>query len=339
MLIRGLPQCTSCVAGLHSQTLCALSLHSTDQESHYLSEDKAWEIVKMYNIPAAQRAKDDTVMKVFVQNFLGALDEKLKGRVQAVVPTHVIIKHGTGANAIHSLEELSALKQEALSNASRATGLSNLRMHLILNGKPVYDEGAIFDIPGTLSSCEAYTIQVAQVRGSGNGEEKHHKAEKARQAKARRAALWSNELEAEKRIRLDKTNMKNKERREKEDQTARQARQAADKARQAKALADEDEEVTKARQAANKASHAKALADQDEEVTKARQAANRASHAKALAHENEEATRARQAANKASHAKARAGETEEAHARRLEQQRPHNANAERCRQFISSILK
>ena len=54
--------CTSCVAGLHSQPLCAPSLHSTDQESHYLSEDKAWEIAEMYNISAARRAKHDTVL-------------------------------------------------------------------------------------------------------------------------------------------------------------------------------------------------------------------------------------------------------------------------------------
>ena len=262
----GAGACTSCVAVLHSQPLCAPSLHSTDQDSHYLSEDKAWEIVEVYNISAARRAKHDTVIKVLVQKFSEALHEKLKERVQAVARTQVIIKHGTGAYAIHSLEELSALKQEALHNASRATGLSNLRMHLILNGKPVYDEGAIFDIPGTLSSCEAYTLQVAQVGGSGNGEEKDHKAEKARQAKARRVALLWKESEAEKRIRLDKTNMKNKERREKEDQTARQARQAADKARHAKARADEDEEVTKARRAADRASHAKARASETNEA-------------------------------------------------------------------------
>ena len=63
--------CTSCVAVtvLHPQPLCAPSLHSTDQDSHYLFEDKAWEIVEMYSISAARRAKHDTVIKVLVQNF------------------------------------------------------------------------------------------------------------------------------------------------------------------------------------------------------------------------------------------------------------------------------
>ena len=87
--------------------------------------------------------------------------------VQAVPRRQVIIvRHGTKAHAIHSLEELSTLKQQAKHNMSKATGLSSLRIHLILNGKPVYDEGAIFDRSGIFSSFDTYTLQVTLQGGS-----------------------------------------------------------------------------------------------------------------------------------------------------------------------------
>ena len=71
-----------------------------------------------------------------------------KGSVQAVPRRQVIIRHGTGAYAIHGMEELSTLKQHAARNASKATGLSNLSVHLVFNGKPVYDEEDIFESSG-----------------------------------------------------------------------------------------------------------------------------------------------------------------------------------------------
>ena len=239
--------------------------------------------------------------------------------VQAEPRRQVFIRHGTGEYAIHSLEELSTLKQQAARNASKATGLSNLSVHLVFNGKPVHDEGAIFDSLGSISSCNTYTLQVALLGGSGNDAAEDFKAVEARKRKERRAASLLKETAGEKRIRLDKRKLNDKKRRENEDDTARQARQAA-----------------------NNASLAKARAGETEYVTKARRAADNASHAKSRAGENEDSTKARQAANNASHAKARACETEEAHARRLELQRPRNAAAAANKRaiiaFISSVL-
>ena len=109
---------------------------------------------------AARRAQHDTSMKRILQNFSDAMHEKLQklpDREVSRLPLHrdrihgrsqVIILHGTGAYAIHSLEELSTLKQQAASNASKATGLSNLSVHLVFNGKPVYDEEDIFESSG-----------------------------------------------------------------------------------------------------------------------------------------------------------------------------------------------
>ena len=90
------------------------------------------------------------------------------GGVKAVPRRLVIIRH-----ALRRLEELASLKQHAgLSgglNAFKATGLSNVSIHLILNGKPVYDEGAILDNAGTFSISSTYTLQVELLGGSGKG--------------------------------------------------------------------------------------------------------------------------------------------------------------------------
>ena len=195
-----------------------------------------------------------------------SLSSKRYAAVIQAVPRRqvIIVRHGTSAHAIHSLEELSTLKQQAKHIASEATGLSSLRINLILNGKPVHDEGAIFDRSGTFSSFDTYTLQVALLGGSGNGADEDPRAKKR---KERRAALLKKETEEERRIRLDKRKMNDKKRREKEDDTARQARQAADKASHAKARAGEGEEAKKARQASNKASLAKARAGEGEDVT------------------------------------------------------------------------
>ena len=114
---------------------------------------------------AARRAQHDTSMKRILQNFSDAIHEMLQKipdcihefSVQAEQRRQVIIRHGTGAYAIHSLDELSRLKQQAARNASKATGLSNLSVHLVFNGKPVYYEGAIFDGSATNLSCNTYS--------------------------------------------------------------------------------------------------------------------------------------------------------------------------------------
>ena len=71
-----------------------------------------------------------------------------KVSVQAVPRRQVIIRHGTGAYANYRIEVLVTMKQHAARNASNATGLSNLSVHLVFNGKPVYDEEDIFESSG-----------------------------------------------------------------------------------------------------------------------------------------------------------------------------------------------
>ena len=140
---------------------------------------------------AARRAQHDKAIKLLLQNFSDAIHETLQqlpdrevkpslssnqrtAIVQAV--PRIIVRYDTTAYAIHSLEELSTLKQQAKHNASKATGLSSLSIHLILNGKPVYDEEAIFDKSGTISSFDTYTLQVALLGGSGNGADEDPRA-------------------------------------------------------------------------------------------------------------------------------------------------------------------
>ena len=126
---------------------------------------------------------------------------KLDAAIVQAVPRRqvILVRHGTRAYAIHSLEELSTLKQQVKHNASKATELSSLRIHLILNGKPVHDEGAIFERSGMFSSFDTYTLQVALLGGSGNGTDENLRAAQVRKRKESRAASLLNELGNERR--------------------------------------------------------------------------------------------------------------------------------------------
>ena len=125
------------------------------------------------------------------------------------------------------------MKQQAALSVCEATGYSNISMCLHFNGKPVRDEGGIFDYSGEFVNTDSFTLQAALSGAGDNNEGEAHKVGRPKKV----------ETEAERRARLDKRNAKQREKRQQMTETARDEELAKKRTASAKARGSDESDT------------------------------------------------------------------------------------------------